>query len=256
MTYTRDLVMSIVEEMLGPRPTGIYVPHDEYEFGGSDDPSMSRIEDYEDRWGIYDTEDYIVRRGASKVVIIPLKEDFVIKLGITGTYYSESECDYYNCEYPCFPEKATFNILFKENRLYNKMSDLLKRIVKPNIYIGSYNGIPIFIQERIANIWDHIKSKYDHKFRRAEDSKRNAVKSIQSASCRENDAPLLDDSFVNLIYDWLGEEDTMSLFLELKNSGIYDLNYENYGLDYAGRPCLFDIGGFDELEFFDTKLIV
>ena len=253
MTYTKELVMSIVEKMLGPRPTGIYVPYDEYQYGESDDPSMSRIEDYEDDWKICDTKDFIVRRGATKVVITPLKEDFVIKLSITGTYFSESECHYYSCEYPCFPQKATENVLFKEEKIYNIAPPLLKKIIKPNLYIGSYNGIPIFIQEKVAYTWEYIKNKYDRKFNRTDVLRQETVKTIQGMSHREGESALLDDSFVNLICDWLGEEKTMSLLLELKKSNIYDLNDGNYGLDSKGRPCLFDIAGFDEDEFFDTN---
>lgn len=246
----KDYIFQIVSLMIGDNATEILIPSSEYEYGISDDPAVSMSEDNE-IWEIEDCHGYHVMRGATKVVIIPSEEDFVIKLNITGTYLTEKECQDYGLEYPHMDRRSKQNVLDEENAIYEDIGMRAQKFIKPNIYVGDFNNIPVYIQEKIKIAYDFGSGPSEKKYSKTEDNIKWIVNSIGEMTKPAGwHTSLFPNPFIYDMIQAYGEDDTAMILAQLRDAAIYDLNYGNFGYDMKGLPCLFDIGGFSEEEFF------
>lgn len=245
MVATKDYVFSLLSDFIGESANKILVPSSEYEYGTSPDPTIAMDEDG-DIWNIEDMIGYSVMRGATKVVIIPTQEDFVIKLNITGTYLSEKECETFGYEFPHIDRVSIQNILDEEIAMYDNMPTELKEFIKPNIFIGYFNNIPVYIQEKIKASYEYSEeASWERFIKRGDSLKVTEVQTVNKHLIPSFPAPFISDMF-----EIFGEENTKTILCQLRESAVYDLNYGNFGYDMENKPCLFDIGGFDEAEFF------
>lgn len=256
MTYTKSEVYSILTDLLGENPEGIFIPSSEYEYGFSESPTMSKMNENE-TWAVEEIEGFELCRGATKVVIRPVNADYVIKLNITGTYLTEEECEIAGLKYPYIDRHSSYDTLDYENAIYEELPDELRSIIKPNIYLGEYCGISIYIQEKIKYTYQEDSYSAEIRFSEISDNKKDFIKTVLTKSKPagwSKNSTLFPEEFVADMVSKFGEKKTEKILMQLKDSCIYDLNFYNFGYDKEGFPCLFDIGGFQEDEFFDQDI--
>lgn len=252
MTYTKEVVMSIVRDFLGDNAQGVYIPSEEYEWGMSDLCAVSEMDEDGIAWEIEEITGFDLCRGATKVVIVPINEDYVIKLNITGTYLTKEQCRDAGLSYPCIDRTASSDTMDYENALYEDIPEELQSIIKPNILIGEYRGMPIYIQEKIKTTYENCCHVVEKCYENADQQLVTSVQSIVANTCPAGyRSSILPEAFICDMVKAFGEQLTEQMLLQLKESSIYDLNFGNFGYDKSDKPCLFDIGGFDEGEFFN-----
>lgn len=237
-----DFIFSNIKEIL--------VPSEEYEYGDSLLPT-AYLTNYDELVPIINNINVSVFRGATKIVLIPAKENFVIKLNITGTYLTESECQNFGFDFPTVDRHSEQDILDEEVALYDGLSKTLQNFIKPNLYIGEFKGIPVYIQEKIKIDYEKASGAAAKRFKEESEEVRNSIKILESKSRPAGwTSSIFPAPFLNDMVNFYGEQRTEEIISQLKESSIYDFNWGNFGYDLNDRPCLFDIGGFDEEEFF------
>ena len=168
--------------------------------------------------------------GISKLVIIPEKTDFVIKIPFMGTdiipCYHNSEAKERKWDY-CETEMERF-FLVKETPFKDSFAEI--------ILLGFANNYPIYVQEKCRT-----HSKEDNIFFRQD--RLIFIKKYLSETVSFNDCI---DWLKNYL-DFFGEEQLKNFmfFLE-KNEWDDDLYEDNVG--YIGeRPVIIDYSGFREM---------
>lgn len=250
MVANKEYVFSLLEDFVDNDVEQILIPSSEYEYGSCPLPAIGMNAKGEIR-DIDDTVGYSITRGATKVVIIPTQEDFVIKLNITGTYLTERECETLGYEYPHIDRISEQNILDEEIAMYNDMPIELQGFIKPNIFVGYFNNIPVYIQEKIRNSYENSEETSKERFLNERAERLTEISSLQAMIKPTGwRSSLFPSPFINDMLNYFGEEKTKSILTQLCDAAVYDLNYGNFGYDMEDKPCLFDIGGFEESEFF------
>lgn len=253
MNYSREEVLEIVREMLGENIEGIYIPSEEFELGVSDAFPISNT-DY-GAWDIENTDEVEVYRGATKIVFVPAHKDYAIKLNISGTYLTEDECKDANYLYPHIDRISTKDVLEEENVIFEDLSDELKELIFPNIYVGKYEEISVYIQKKIKKTYDEAIGaawiRYSNEGKKRIESVHRALKRSTPFGLNWAIHAVLPEPFISDMIDFYGEEKVEYMLQHLVTSGIDDLNYSNFGYDINDKPCIFDIAGFNEVDFFD-----
>lgn len=234
MEYITSEIMALVEKVIGKDADGIYASWSEIEYGSRDDIYTSRKFDIV----LEDTDDYEVRRGVTKVVIIPVDKPYVVKMNITHVYENDSKY-YGEIVQTLNPDDDSIKY---EQSIYSEASELLKTLLVENIYVGKFNNLDIYIQE-----------KMDFTF---------------SAYCGD---PFSDSDKENEIYEWYNatdyefktfglclceqayiagytKEEIMLLDDELYEFGVSDLHNGNLCVDMNGNMRILDYAGYDEYE--------
>lgn len=258
MNYNKDEVLKIVKIALGDTPTGIYISKNEYEWGTSEGV-LSSIENrhwvqdfYRDFCG-----EVQIAKGATKVCLIPEKTDYVIKMNITGQYegiYEDGE----TCK-ECYPEdneepidfqivknSSGIDTLKEEIEIFNDAPAELQLLLKPPQFICDYNGIPIYIQEKIASVADDGLGKLKQYSKETIVTARDISASTIPVECEYPIFPLL---FITLLVQTYGAEISEAALMAFNESQITDMNGGNYGIDRDGCPCVIDYGGYDDEAF-------
>lgn len=240
MKYNVNEIMDLVKEVLGEDADGIYLNQNDFDDGENNLYSTEDGSYVISEWSI----NYCTRHGLSRFVIIPDEGDYVIKLPITGIYdfvdSEDEEGDWIRemrivakaddtCDDPTEDE-----ICF-----YNNASKAIKQVLLPNIFIGAYNGIPVYIQRKITETYDSSKNSYrplsldEHVL-----IKRTMTKATKIDDCY----PPCPDAFTLDIINFYGAKkaESMLKFLYERN----DLHGGNIGY-IDGRPVVFDYGGFN-----------
>lgn len=250
MTYSKEKILSIVQDFLGNNPTGVYAPSSDYEYGISDLPAVSKL-NFDDVWTIEGINGFDIYRGATKVVISPYKSDYVIKLNITGTYLTEDECKEVGLEYPYIDRVSKQDILDEEIALYENVGDELKAFIKPNIFIGRYNGIPVYIQEKVFTTYEYTEWTISQKFRQQTPRHKQLTNRLAEKTIPAGwRSKIFPEAFISDMILAYGVMYAWKILTQISEAGISDLNYGNFGYDKNGLPCLIDIGDFCEEEFF------
>ena len=179
--------------------------------------------------------------GASKLVILPREENFVIKIPFTGTYMGG--------EYYCFSEAGllTGNVnnewdyCHTEEEVYNlAISHHVEDVFCKTELVGCVNFHPIYIQE-FAEVLENLPITSDA-CANAEDSLISLLKTNKPFMKKVNNLDGNINKFWLMdVYNYFGErlfEDIVSFI-----DGIDDLHDGNVG--YVGdRPVLVDYSGF------------
>lgn len=195
--------------------------------------------------------DYTWSVGASKIAIIPNKEDYVIKLPLKGKYYGEEEEeDFENFDrfyVPGLPESHEYDHCARELELYSKAKkEHVSSILLKNTYIGEVGGEPVYIQKKAVTFCNYYKKEIDddeklksvHTKEEAESMKRSYKKSnvwIRNTGNRFN-VWLID------VHKYYGEKQFIKI-LQFIDNYIDDLHSGNIG--YIGdRPVIIDYASF------------
>ena len=236
MSFSKEDAMNFVRDCLGDNPEGLFVDSDVST--GDIMPEESDIytnisESTPLRWDFKDCE---IDMGATKLVIIPKKRNYVIKIPFTGTYYYDEETDKLIINSVI---KNKDSIMKDEERIFKSSTELMQKILLENHFIGFFNDcVPIYIQRkaiphRIATESDFglLKTKY-------------TTKKLCIASYLQNKYNSdLDIFFILKLITIYGVNTSISLITEMKN--IDDLHSGNYGYDLNNFPVIIDYGGYD-----------
>lgn len=252
MEYDVSEIMRIVRFMLGDDATGVYINTCEYSWGERGD-IISEITD--DPWLVESTGNISVYRGATKVVFVPKdkKIPYVIKLVVTGIYSSErdEEDPWYSHKNVTLIRESECDILDMENAMIENMGEEVAEFIKPNIYVGEYNGISVYIQEKVRCTQEQLDNAGSCAY-----TPKDTRKDISDGIDRVNDkycTGICWEFLYNMI-EYYGEETVKEMLELLEQECVYDLHEGNYGYDYSGRPVLIDIGGYDSQYFWKQPI--
>ena len=188
--------------------------------------------------------DYNIYHGATKAVIVPNNEDFVIKIPFAGYVdYDNQSCDYdedtntwiYNDEYdPFVPLKYDYCRLEKENYEYARENDVEDYFAKI-VLIDFIDGFAIYVQEKVESFYSS-KSRTHY----SEAERKELTKSYKYEDLER----IPPDWALDFIHTY-GEEEFINFLNFTIDYHINDLHGENVAYR-NGKPILCDYSGFWE----------
>lgn len=245
MVYNKSEVMDFVKRALGKNADGVYLSQRELNDGWED--SLYSDEDCSyavNEWGA----DYESSRGISRFVIIPNDKNYVIKLPITGIYEevfsnedeneNEDEEEEYKTRVIAKANEECDDPSADEISIYKFASKLEKQILLQTIYVGDYNGIPVYVQQKITETLGHSDHDNDDI---SEDSRKIIRDTIRKATNGEWCSTPCPEMFVLDIINFYGIKKAQAMLKFLYT--LDDLHSNNVGY-IANRPVVVDYGGF------------
>lgn len=224
MTITKELytrIMDIVADTLETNPEdveGLFIddevldgmsPEDSYIYTNIEKRIAVNVEDLD--------------MGMTKLVITDRDLSFVIKIPFTGLFHMPYvDGDYEN---PTLSYKVEHNILDEEISMYDWLPDELLDIIVPNIYVGNYGCLPIYIQKKMNYAPCRLRS-----------SERSLEYVDESGDYNEE--------FIDSLITRFGIQGAINR-IDLMNENLEDLHNGNYGYDKYGNGYIFDYGGYD-----------
>lgn len=229
-------IMELVSDILGSDAEGIFISDVEQESGCSGDVySDSNLS-----FTVEEIKGVQIKRGASKMVIIPKEKPYVIKMNITDVYDEDGDI--------CCKMNPDDDVLEREIEIYNKGGEILQQVFAPVIKVGKFNGMNVYIQEKIdITYYDwcvSIDSSSEH------DDIFNEIHDLISKE-REVDV----DFYPNLSVEYLSKiavdyhlkpSEIIELEKEITYLGCNDFHNNNYGFNDEGLAKVFDYGGYYE----------
>ena len=257
MNFNEKEIMSIVAEVLGSEATGIYINEAvvKRDLNYEDVPLLSTVGKMP--FTIEEIEGYSVSYGMTKLCICPDNKhiDWVIKIPITGIYseeYFDDDGDLNftedndNFKGAKVVGKAVSDVCDEEIAIYENFSSDTKNLIAKNYYIGEYNGIPVYIQERVVSCdFDSAAQQSRYGFYR-EDFITHEVDYLMDIN-----SDFVNSDFVYNIILHYGIMKAIEIYNELEE--LDDMHSGNYGFNKEGRAVIFDYAGYDKYytyEFF------
>lgn len=243
MKYNVEDVMEIVADMLGANATGIYTDH----VALSSHLEMIEfvmLTNLEKPWELTDSKNVKVACGMSKVVLIPEYEDYVIKIPFTGCYQENYDEDTGETSYEQVCD-CNWDYCDIEAANYANATSDLKEYLAETQFVGLYNNIPIYVQEKI----------------KCSESDSNEC---DRTTYLDNEIDYITDQwycsdfcvvFLKKILNKIGLQRTLSLLSEI-NESFDDIHDANYGYRFDGSPVIFDYSGYDECTWEWRKEVV
>ena len=188
---------------------------------------------------------YDYNHGATKLVIIPKKEDFVIKIPYTGSYeyysgyysnsiYRQGREDYWEFvagENSFRPWDYCANEIIRYDKALE--NGFAKYFAKTEL-LGFIHNYPIYIQEKCVTL---SSDRHFHRYSKEEN--------LKTSNCYKN--------YYNISIDWLtdfrlkyGEEELIN-FINFIQDMRWDDDLRSENIGYInGKPVLIDYSGFLE----------
>lgn len=268
MSYDVDEIFDMLEYILGSDADGIYLCDREIEEGDWEDCPIFSTSNFSwevsrDIW--YNDNCHIeVKNGVSRIAFIPSDKDYVIKMRITGSYDYKDMADMYDEEgnyneyYSLFPSEELVmykhisedcNLMEEENALYEDANAALQEFLLPNIYIGEWNDMPVYIQKKIF-----VSSLNASTVKIDLPSNNTSYSEIEDELHRIIKGQPLVDIPSEFLYDMLklkGEEITTRAYSDLAYLCISDLHRGNVGYTKDNKCYIFDYAGYVEEDVWD-----
>lgn len=186
--------------------------------------------------------DYYYSHGASKLAIISVNGDYVIKIPYTGElsediwYPTEEEFQeffdpYCNAGGDCPWDYCALEV---ERYEYAKQFGFEKYLAKIEL-LGYLNGYPIYIQEKCETYYDSVRSKH---YTEEEKKTTRSICGLGKFDYLTNENWLTDFRF------YYGNQALTDFSNFLTKNGWDDLNDSNIGY-LNNRPIIFDFSGFE-----------
>ncbi len=260
MTIDKDEIFSILSDILGENADGIYV-------------NERTIEDDNDELPIFSTKDFssivtntnthndyfTIYNGVSRVCFVPSKRDYVIKIAISGTYdytanledrdWEEFNKDFYNkygyeIDYDVdFPSESlsherflndNVDLMEEENKMRLNSDTITREILVPNIFIGMWHGMKIYIQDKVEYVGqlpdDYLIPSYDE------------IEETLNGVCKYT----MPADLAYALYKDYGEDLFVKIAKDFRKNFITDLHEGNFGIDCCNNIRVFDYAGYDE----------
>lgn len=183
---------------------------------------------------------YIYSSGVSKLCIIPIGADFVIKIPFNSSWNDLDEVyEKFFCATDSFDHQ--WDYCFSELLVYNlsKSENVNKTFCKTRL-LGQINNYPIYIQERatpLKCIPEKVKIDSNEIITETE------TPSVQY--CKSHGFKCFSTVWIKDAMDFYGERRLNKILAFIKNNHIHDLHNGNIG--YIGdRPVLLDFSGYNE----------
>lgn len=247
MNWNIAEIFENVKKILGEDFEGAFgVNFEEYRFTGVDIHGFKVFMDKNLTKEFGETTGIRTSWGATKVVLIPADTDYVIKIPITGFYnvdFGISLDDIKGIHFKGFIDLDDFDAMRRENFTREYLWNDVKNIFLPDILIGQINGIPIYIQKKVASI-----AKYTHSSVSNEDKEFIKRLTEETGYIYEVDFEI-DARFLSTILHFYNEETVRKFLGEIKMIG--DLHAGNYGYLADGSPVVFDYASYEEDMYLD-----
>ena len=171
--------------------------------------------------------------GATKLVLTPPGEDFVIKIPFEGeTWEKEDFSPFENAQEPNGWDYCRVEVL-----QYQKAVEAgLEEFFAETEYIGHINGHPIYIQTKV-DIFEDIRDPYY-------DYEEETISSTKD-TCKKLEVGCFHKYWLTDFLDYFNERDLLKLSQHLSNNDIGDLHGGNLGY-IEGQPIIVDYSGYWE----------
>ena len=172
--------------------------------------------------------------GATKGVLIPVEEDYVLKIPFFCEYesYSEQYLEFYGADEPEGKDYCMVEIIKYEQVKEAGLEDCFAKIE----ILGRVNDRPIYIQEKATEIFSDDREAAFYS---------EAIKESTKAKCQELNVDCFNACWISDFLNYFSEEVFIKLQDFLYNNRIWDLHSGNLG--YIGdRPVIIDWGGYNE----------
>lgn len=256
MNFNKEEIMSIVAEILGSEATGLYINeaivHRDLSY--EDVPLLSTVGAMP--FAVEDIEGYSISYGMTKLCICPDNKhiDWVIKIPITGIYeeeyFDDDEDLSFTEDNDNFKEvkvvgKAISDVCDEELAIYENYSSDVKELMAKNYFIGEYNGIPIYVQERVFSCENECAVNYANYGEALDDFIMHEIDYLM-----EINSDIDDSDFAYNIIMHYGIIKAIEIYNEI--SDLDDMHKGNYGFNMKGKAMIFDYAGYsrDYYEFF------
>lgn len=235
-----DKLMMIKESLDIPNEFGADLDNDDYY---QVDEICSRVLDENDM------QDFYYRVGASKVVFVSERNDYVLKVPFSGYWHFIEEVDEDGLleereefvGYKSSRSESCWDYCETEEEVYADAVELgvAHFFAATKLYGYTPTKHPVYIQPRVISYFDY---GYDHSREYTKEELTYATNILQSSSKR-----------TGLSVEWIadaiaafGEESVCDLlsFIDLRD--ITDLHTSNYGYTLDGKPVIFDYAGWHE----------
>lgn len=217
--------------------TGIDVCAETFTYEDIEGDSFHLFGKYIEEHG-YDFE-YDICSGATKAVIVPKNEDFVIKIPFAGwndydnqtSHYNE-EIDEYVYDVPFVAFQYNYCQLEEENYECARENNVENYFAKTSL-IGFINGFAIYIQDKVESFF-HSKSRGYHS---------EKEKEALTQSYRDEDLEQLPLDWALDFINVYGEEEFINFLIFTIEYHINDLR--NVNVAYRnGKPIVCDYSGY------------
>lgn len=244
MKYSVEKIYEYVREIFGDNYIeGAYL-NQEFIDGG--EPI-----DYTDVYTNFDCQNYFtlennmsipIAWGATKLVIIPPHENYVIKIPFTGLYRGDMDEEgvFVNCHK--VKDLEVENVCDQEIDMYENFTSDLQKIVLPLEFIGMLDNLPIYIQEKIKTTYEDSED-YASEFKYNKDGRFPAWYMIARYIMEEANYDRFHVIFLMRMMRQVGISITREIVNEVIDE-ITDIHTSNYGYTKDGRCVIFDIAGY------------
>ena len=175
-------------------------------------------------------EDFDWNDGASKLVVIPEKLDYVIKIPFNSIYnirygdYTDMSQDY------CTSEMELYEKVKKENPLF-------ANLLLPLTYVEEFTKYDIYIQSKCVTFLDSSVAE-----RKSSYSKESLEKYKSSSLHKFNRLP---EEWMAAVFEYLGSEKLVQEFLNVLEKYDITQDLHNNNIGYVnGFPVILDYGSF------------
>lgn len=158
-------------------------------------------------------------------------------------YYEGQGYEITEREFRCYAERSEFDLMDSENAIANELkevcevasADVIDEIFLHNEYIGTFNGIPVWIQRKVSCTQDNAP------YTKLTEGERTLVSKTSPSSC-------LSDRFILALINIYGVAITQDITSAISWCGISDLHDGNIGYLADDAPVIFDYAGYEEEE--------
>lgn len=181
--------------------------------------------------------------GASKLVIVPEKENFVIKIPIPGHISTEDDAfgdyitnyeEFENARAPLYGTYTNDYCRTEAEYYILAQQDQVAAMFAETIYFGDFDGVPVYLQEKCYTITETEEIDFVSK-----EEIVNSKKLLKTIPYKEKDT-------IAYAMRYCSEEDCKDLAYFLYENNINDLSEGNIGFSAIDdRFVLIDYSGFD-----------
>lgn len=194
-----------------------------------------------------DSHDFFYDSGATKGVIIPKDQNYVIKIPFHGSFEEEydendewTEIFYPFCGANSYLSCQDWDYCLKEVEIYEKAIEAgVEEAFAQTLFYDEIKNYPIYTQEKITNTYNE---KY-HWNRKPEEDQEKTLKTAELA--KTIGIKNFNFTWLSDVMDYFGENFVIKLLKFIQQEEIHDLHGDNLGYIYD-RPVILDYAGYRE----------